>query len=1321
MADADTSSNSSKTNEDRSQEGFGTYQGYTDRVASEVQELARIISHESELSGKLGVIPVDENGNFVDQRLNPNSPEFNAAYWIQNAHKLVSSDIDYFKPVTIGVAYKNLRAYGSASDADYQSTLVNLIPKYLSLFFREYILRHTGPTFDILKPMDGLIKPGELTVVLGRPGAGCSTFLKTIASQTYGYHIDKDSVIRYNSLTPHEIKKHYRGEVVYCAETENHFPQLTVGDTLEFAAKMRTPQNRPLGVSRDAYARHLAAVVMAVYGLSHTRNTKVGNDFIRGVSGGERKRVSIAEITLNNAMVQCWDNSTRGLDSATALEFIRALKASADIVHTTPLVAIYQCSQDAYDLFDKVVLMYQGYQIYFGSAKKAKQYFIDMGYECPQRQTTADFLTSLTNPAERIVRQGFEGKVPQTPQEFYEYWKKSPEGQQIVADVDQYLTEHSSAAEKEAIKEAHQARQSDHLKPASPYTVSFFMQVRYIAHRNILRIKGNPSIHLFQIFGNIGMSFILSSIFYNLPTATSSFYHRTAALFFAVLFNAFSCLLEIFSLYEARSIVEKHKKYALYHPAADAFASIVTELPTKFIIAIGFNLVYYFMVNFRRTPGNFFFYLLINFSATLAMSHIFRTIGAATKTLQEAMTPAAILLLALTIFTGFVIPTPNMHGWCRWINYLDPLAYAFESLIANEFHNRDFECSQYVPSGGSYPTAGPNRICTPVGSVPGQDFVDGTRYMEMSFDYRNSHKWRNFGIVIGFIVFFFCTYILLCEINKGAMQKGEILLFQQRALKKRKKANNDIESGEIEKVTPEFDNEYENNQDKMLQSGGDTFFWRDLTYQVKIKSEDRVILDHVSGWVKPGQVTALMGASGAGKTTLLNALSDRLTTGVVTEGIRLVNGRPLDSSFQRSIGYVQQQDLHLETSTVREALEFAAYLRQPKSVSRKEKTKANPAEWMLEVIGAAPGSKANQDYYDVWLKSSEFQEMNSELDLMSEELVKKPLDDDPDRLKPYAAPYWEQYLFVTKRVFEQNWRTPSYLYSKFLLVVTSSLFNGFSFYKADRSLQGLQNQMFSVFMFLVILHTLIQQYLPTFVSQRDLYEVRERPSKTFSWITFIAAQVTAEIPWNIICGTLGYFCWYYPVGLYQNATYTNTVHQRGAFMWFAILCISFLEIDDNAANLSVLLFTMCLAFCGVLVTKEQLPGFWVFMYRCSPFTYLVSVMLSVGLVDAPVTCAAKEYLRFSPPQGYTCIQYMEPYMKVAGGYLLNENSTTECEFCTMKVTNVFLKMIGSDYSKRGRDIGIYIAFIGINIIGTFILYWFARVPKNFDIKLRRKR
>lgn len=106
--------------------------------------------------------------------------------------------------------------------------------------------------------------------------------------------------------------KQFKGEVVYNQEVDKHFPHLTVGQTLEFAARVRTPRNRLVeGVSREEWAKHLAQVVMSVYGLSHTYNTKVGNDFIRGVSGGERKRVSIAEMALAGAPIAAWDNSTR--------------------------------------------------------------------------------------------------------------------------------------------------------------------------------------------------------------------------------------------------------------------------------------------------------------------------------------------------------------------------------------------------------------------------------------------------------------------------------------------------------------------------------------------------------------------------------------------------------------------------------------------------------------------------------------------------------------------------------------------------------------------------------------------------------------------------------------------------------------------------------------------------------------------------------------------------------------------------------------------------------------------------------------------------
>lgn len=1448
------------------------YRGFDEGVSSEVQNFARSMSRPSidkasslartlsNVSQVPGVNPMSKEED-IDPRLDPDSDNFDSRFWVKNLRKMYNSDPAYYKPSSLGVAYKDLRAYGIATDADYQSNFGNAAYKVVARTIRRFMDRNNeAAKFDILKPMDGLIRPGEVTVVLGRPGAGCSTFLKTIAAHTYGFTIDKNSVLSYDGLTPKDIIKHFRGDVVYCAETESHFPQLTVGQTLEFAAKLRTPQNRPEGVSREEYAEHLTKVVMATYGLSHTKNTKVGNDFIRGVSGGERKRVSIAEVALSFASLQCWDNSTRGLDSATALEFIIALKTSATVLNATPMIAIYQCSQDAYDLFDKAVLLYEGYQIFFGDCKQAKLYFLEMGYDCPQRQTTADFLTSLTNPSERVVRPGYENKVPRTPEEFYTYWQNSPERKVLLKEIDGYMNKTDNEERLQQFKDAHNTKQSNHLRPASPYTVSYGMQVKYIIKRNIMRTKGDPSITIFGVFGNIVMGLIISSIFYNLEDNTGSFYYRTAAMFFAVLFNAFSSMLEIFSLYEARPIVEKHKTYALYHPSADAFASIITELPPKLLVSISFNLVLYFMVNFRRNAGNFFFYLLVNFTATLSMSHLFRTIGSATKSLSQAMTPASVLLLALTIFTGFVIPTPEMLGWCRWINYLDPIGYAFEALIANEFHGRDFDCSQFVPSGPGYPTSGNSIICSVVGSQPGSDIVNGDDYIRGSYEYYFSHRWRNWGIVVGFVVFFLFVHIIICEYNKGAMQKGEILLFQRSALKKNKRQRKDIESGNIEKVGPEFNNEKtpDNEIDNKLPSSGDIFHWRELTYQVKIKSEDRVILNSVDGWVKPGQVTALMGASGAGKTTLLNALSDRLTSGVITSGVRMVNGHELDASFQRSIGYVQQQDLHLQTSTVREALTFSAYLRQPKSVPKSEKDSyvdyiirllemekysdavvgvsgeglnveqrkrltigvelvakpkllvfldeptsgldsqtawsicklirkladhgqailctihqpsaillkefdrllflqrggktvyfgdlgdncqtlidyfekygapkcppdANPAEWMLEVIGAAPGSHASQDYYDVWMNSTEYREVKGELDVMEQELVKKPKDDSPESMKTFAVPMWQQYINVTHRVLQQYWRTPSYTYSKVLMSIFSSLFNGFAFFKANNTMQGLQNQMFSVFMFFVIFNTLTQQYLPNYVSQRDLYEARERPSKTFSWVAFITAQITAEIPWQILTGTLAFFCWYYPIGLYGNAEATDTVSQRGALMWIIIvlffiycstmaqLCISFMEVADNAANLASLLFTMCLTFCGILASPDAMPGFWIFMYRCNPFSYLVSAILSVALQDSSVTCSDKELLRFEPEGGQTCGEYMQSYIQNAGGYLISNDTTGSCEYCTISSTNVFLESVSVDKTKRSRDIGIFFCFIVINMIGTVFFYWLARVPKR---------
>jgi ABC-type multidrug transport system ATPase subunit len=249
---------------------------------------------------------------------------------------------------------------------------------------------------------------------------------------------------------------------MYQAEVDVHFPQLTVGQTLYFAAQARAPRNRIQGVTREQYARHMTDVIMAMFGLSHTYDTKVGNDFVRGVSGGERKRVSIAEAALAGSPLQCWDNSTRGLDSATALEFVKTLRISTSIAGSTAAVAIYQASQAIYDVFDKVIVLYEGRQIYFGPTDAAKAFFLDMGFQCPNRSTTGDFLTSLTNPAERIIRPGFEGRVPRTPDEFADAWKRSPDRARLLQEIEDFDREYPIGGEN--LQKFQQSRKAQQAK-----------------------------------------------------------------------------------------------------------------------------------------------------------------------------------------------------------------------------------------------------------------------------------------------------------------------------------------------------------------------------------------------------------------------------------------------------------------------------------------------------------------------------------------------------------------------------------------------------------------------------------------------------------------------------------------------------------------------------------------------------------------------------------------------------------------------------------------------------------------------------------------
>lgn len=704
-------------------------------------------------------------------------------------------------------------------------------------------------------------------------------------------------------------------------------------------------------MSRAEYSQYAAKIIMAIFGLSHTYNTKVGNDFIRGVSGGERKRVSIAEMVLAGSPVAAWDNSTRGLDSATALKFVQSLRLASDLGQRTNAVAIYQASQSIYDLFDKATVLYEGRQIYFGPADQAKRYFERQGWYCPPRQTTGDFLTSVTNPQERTAREGYENKVPRTPEDFERLWRQSPEYQALLHHVEAHDKEFSGPRQGESLAELREhknSRQADNVRSKSPYTISYWMQVMLCTKRAYQRIWNDITATATQVISMVFMALIMGSIFFGSPDATVSFFSRGSVLFLAILMNALASASEVSTLYEQRPIVEKHASYAFYHPSAEAAGGLMADLPVKFVTAVAFNVVIYFLSGLRRDAGPFFLYFLVSYLCTLVMSYIFRTMAAATKSVSQALTLSGISILAFAIYTGFNITVPEMHPWFSWIRWINPVYYAFEILVANEFHNRDFTCSDIVPPYS--PNIGDSWVCSVAGAIPGQYSVSGDAFISVNYEYYYSHVWRNLGILIGFLIFFLVVYLIAVEVNSATSSTAEALVFRRGhvpayLLKGETHAVQIDEAPAAASNEKATDRTGENGPEKAgLVPHKDIFTWRDVVYDIDIKGEPRRLLDHVSGWVRPGTLTALMGVSGAGKTTLLDALAQRTTVGVIT-GDMLVNGKPLDPSFQRNTGYVQQQDLHLETATVRESLRFSAMLRQPQSVSKKEKY-----EFVEEVI-----------------------------------------------------------------------------------------------------------------------------------------------------------------------------------------------------------------------------------------------------------------------------------------------------------------------------------------------------------------------------------
>ncbi|KAJ8113402.1 hypothetical protein ONZ43_g5165 [Nemania bipapillata] len=983
--------------------------------------------------------------------------------------------------------------------------------------------------------------------------------------------------------------------------------------------------------------------------------------------------------------------------------------------------------------FDKVTLLYEGRQIYFGPVNEAVQYFEALGFVRPERATFPDFLTSLTNPQERIVRNGFEDSVPRSPDEFAGVWRQSAEARRLSNEISEFNAIHVSS-----------------------HSIGNYNAI-------LIRQALDPIISAF--FGHTILGLVVGSILYNLNESADSLENRSIIVFLALVNSAFSPAFEVLTMWAQRPIVEKHHRYALYHPSTESIASMICDLPNKILISLLFHIPVYFLANLRRTAPAFFTYWLFMFTTVLAMSSIFRTIGSLSRRIEQTSAPSAIIVVLTIIYTGFVVPP----------KYMLPM-HVFSSLWAGISTERD---------------AG--------------------HCLFRNYGYSEGHLWRNLGIILSFAVAFCVVHLLSIELNPPKRSQGEVLTFVRGKIREHKGGiaateedyppvfAGDIHArsanrGGINNAPPAEQADLSH----AIQERSSVVHWTEVGYAIKTRRETIQILQDIHGWVKPGTLTALMGATGAGKTTLLDVLSNRTIHGDV-HGSIYVDGDLRDPSFSRRIGYVQQDDIHMPTATVREALVFSAMLRQQQTKSEMQRLAhvdniirlldmdhyadaivgvpgeglnveqrkrltigvemaagpelllfldeptsgldsqtawsickllrkladhgqtimctihqpsaelfqmfdslllldkggtevyfgpigtdgssvinyfeahgapkcppiANPAEWILDISSHNNATMEARSWSRIWDESEQKREVLRHLETLTKDQYQGTKSAAP--VAEYATTAIRQLIVVTRRSFRDYWRCPQYLYSKLVALV-----NGISFYNSPHDIQGLTNDLFGIFLITQQFSTISQQIIPRLVDSRSLFEARERRNMSYSWYVFMASNILVELWWQTVSAVLVFVSWYYPTGMWRNGDSTFGTAERGAvtfiLIWLFCLWNSTLsqalaagvEQAETAVQFATLLFWLTLVFCGILVTPDALPRFWIFMYRISPQTYLMNGLVLAGLANTEINCSPTDALQIDmlPNNATSCGSYLAEYVTTHGGYVINPEAAT---------------------------------------------------------------
>lgn len=864
-------------------------------------------------------------------------------------------------------------------------------------------------TVKLLDDVYGVLKPGRMTLLLGPPGAGKSLFLQTLSGRLrHRSDLQVRGSIKYNGESIDDfVVQRTAGYVDQC---DTHIPNMTVIETVNFAAQCQIPEERFIHMlvgikdrlvssGRDVEGRcqedventshvpifddidHAMAdigtfrktsmsggtssdsstpsddleyedileliktmvvskanpyIVLNILGLGNVLHTYVGDESLRGVSGGEKKRLTLAETLVGPQWAIYLDAISNGLDSATTYSVVKSIQKACHTFDRTVVISLTQPAPEVFDLFDDVILLTDGKVLFHGPIHEILPFFSSLGFDCPARKDPGAFLQEVTTlrgqliyaSADLLAKHGLQKESRTCSMERNNIATRLLVG---VDDIERAFRESTFGKQMASQLEDYpysRAQGNPHALSTTEYASNGFVLGWYVLKRQVILLQRDWLYYMARSIQAVITGLVIASFASvevpNSPNLENYFAEGRKVISLCVLsimYLSLSSMPAIASVFSTKAVFYKQRDNRFFPSWSYSLVHLVAHIPASLAETLLFSASLYWIAGLENSAGNFFIFYVVTWSCSNCLAGIFRFIAYISNTMGRAVALGSLILLLLMLTNGFTIVRTSIPEYLIWIYYgLNPLSYGVRALAINELTSPTWgqageqilgEFAMYTDKVWIWASVlyswGFLMIITIVSSVALQfwqpenqsPYVEDTkRIPEPTRDAmeppRNNNKSN--GDLMNSIHY---PKIMHSSFKATTTCAHRISLVCKNI---RYYVTDPVSSKGVKLI--------KHSDDREIQG--------------KLQ-----LLKVISFYVEPGKLTALMGGSGAGKTTLMDILAFRKTIGVIRGDI-MANGRRIrKQSWSRVVGYVEQSDVHSPYISVHETLHFASRLRLP--------------------------------------------------------------------------------------------------------------------------------------------------------------------------------------------------------------------------------------------------------------------------------------------------------------------------------------------------------------------------------------------------------